>query len=254
MAKLAQILAVESGIKTRVYAKISESHKALQQSTLFNGHARRYKPLSDDPTHAQGEQLPDENKKVSHKTKDILKLTAEQMTEHFDVAAMRDWTNMVAKADIVVDGDVILKDVPVTYLLMLEKQLSDLHTFVQKLPVLDPAEVWTFDRNQDLFASQPASTARSKKVTRPMVLYDATPTHPAQVKEVVEDVFAGLWTTTKFSSALPAGTINDMLTRVERLQKATKFAREQANASDVVAAPSAGTKVFDYLFAPALGD
>ena len=29
-----------------------------------------------------------------------------------------------------------------TYLLFLEKQLTDLHTFVKKLPVLDAAESW----------------------------------------------------------------------------------------------------------------
>jgi len=39
--------------------------------------------------------------------------------------------------------------VPATYLLFLEKQLTDLHTLVSKLPVLDASETWVFDQAAD---------------------------------------------------------------------------------------------------------
>jgi hypothetical protein len=249
--KLNQILAIESGVKTRVYAKLSEDHKILQKPELFSGHVRRYTPRDDDPSSPAGEKLPDETRKVQFRVLDVLKATAEGMTEHLDVAATRDWTNMNARADVIINGQPLLQNVPVTYLLMLEKQLSDLHTFVKKLPTLDPGEQWTYDRNQDVFSTVPAGTARTKKVTRPMVLYDATKEHPAQVKEATEDVFCGTWNTVKFSSALPTGTVNDMLRRVEELQKAVKFAREQANSVDATPM-SVGNQIFDFLFAPAL--
>ena len=43
----------------------------------------------------------------------------------------------------------------------------------------------------------------------------------------------GYWTTVKFSGALPARRVNELLDRIERLQQAVKFAREEANAAEV---------------------
>jgi len=58
----------------------------------------------------------------------------------FDIVATQDWANCQAVADVVVDDQVILAQVPFTHLLFLEKQLLDIQTLVEKLPVLDPAE------------------------------------------------------------------------------------------------------------------
>lgn len=248
MPKLCQIIAVETGVKTRVENDLTEAHKALQRAELFSGHARRYAPKDDDPSKPEGEKLPDEDKKVQFKADEVIKTTGDKLTELFDVNAVREWGNTEAKADIEVDGKVLLKDVPVTYLLFLEKKLVDLQTFVRKLPVLDAGENWEKDEAQDLWKGRPAGTARTKKVTRPLVLYEATKEHPAQVKETVEDVFVGTWTTTKYSSALPAARVNELLRRVVELQKAVKFAREKANQLEVKE-QKVGSAIFGYLFA-----
>jgi hypothetical protein len=79
-------------------------------------------------------------------------------------------------------------------------------------------------------------------------MYEATKEHPAQVKEVTEDVTAGQWTTIKYSSALPVSRVNELLSKVEKLQKAVKFAREQAN-SQKVETQKVGEAVFNYLLA-----
>ncbi|MBA2680632.1 MAG: hypothetical protein H0U76_19830 [Ktedonobacteraceae bacterium] len=47
---------------------------------------------------------------------------------------------------------------------LLEKQLVDLHTFVRKLPVLDPSETWTLDSSADCWATEPVQTLKTKKV------------------------------------------------------------------------------------------
>ncbi len=244
---LCQIIAIESNTKNRVQTELTEAHKVLQRNELFNGHARRYTPKDDDPNSPVGEKLPDENKKVQFNAEALIKQTAEKLTELFDVNATREWGNCKASADIVVDGQTLLKDVPVSYLLFLEKKLVDIHTFVQKLPTLDPGEKWERDVAQDLWSTQPVGGARTKKITRPFVLYEATKEHPAQVKEVVEDVFAGTWNTTKYSSALPVSRVNEMLRRIVELQKAVKFAREQANSIEVTG-QVVGQAVLGYLF------
>lgn len=240
--KLNQIIAVHKGVKTRVYAKLSEDHKALQKEDLFKGFSRKYTPRDEG-----GEPLPEETKKVAFKAEEILARTAEGLTELFDVTAVQEWGNCVAKANVVVDGEVLLEDVPVTYLLFLEKQLSDLMTFAQKLPVLDPTEHWEWNASQDLFATQPSHQTRTKKITRFVTAYEATEHHPAQIKEVTEDVFVGTWQTLKYASALPAKRVNEIVMRVEKLQKAVKFAREQANCQEVEER-RLGKKVFDFLF------
>jgi hypothetical protein len=229
MPKLNQIIAIEKGIKTKNYAAVTELHKLSGKKELFNGHARRYSPLGEDPTSPAGETLPDEDKKVQESCKANLKKAADLLGEMFNLSAAREYGNCSAKADIVVDEKVILKDVPVSYLLYLEKQLVDLHTFIKSLPTLDAGENWRYDSAQDRWASDSSQSARTKKLTRPFVLYEATDKHPAQVKEVSEDIRVGTWTTTKYSSALETRAQNELIGRVEKLQVAVKFAREQAN-------------------------
>ena len=72
----------------------------------------------------------------------------------------------------------LLSDVPVTYLLFLEKQLVDLHTFVRKLPVLDASETWAFDASADCWATEAIQTVRTKKIPRNHVKAEATEHHP----------------------------------------------------------------------------
>jgi hypothetical protein len=177
--KLCQFIAIESSVKARVTADLTEAHKDLQKGDLFNGHSRRYEPRNEDPNSPLGEKLPEEHKKVVARAEAIVKLTLERLTEQYDLAATRDYGNCLAKADVEVEGKVLLKDVPVAHLLFLEKRLDDLLTFVRKLPTLDPTETWEFNPSQDLYATAPVQTARSKKIARALVLYEATKEHPA---------------------------------------------------------------------------
>ena len=90
-------------------------------------------------------------------------------------------------------------------------------------------------------------TVRTKKIPRNHVKAEATEHHPAQVEVYYEDVAVGYWRTVKFSGALPARRVNELLERVERLQQAVKFAREEANNLEVED-QKVGEKVFQYLF------
>lgn len=242
MARLNQIIAVEKGVKTRSHQRLTEAHHALQKPALLAGIARTYRPKDEE-----GEQLPPEATKVQVKAEEIIKSTAEILAELFDVTATKDYSNCKARADVVVDGKVLLTGVPVTYLLFLEKQLVDLTTFIRKLPVLDASESWVFDPSADCWATEPVQTARTKKIPRNHVKAEATEKHPAQVEVYYEDVVVGYWKTLKFSGALPAKRVNELLERVEKVQKAVKFAREEAN-NQAADEQKVGTAVLGYLF------
>ncbi len=243
MPKLNQIIAVEKGVKSKSHEKLTSAHHALQKPAMLSGISRTYQPRDEE-----GEQLPPESSKVQMDAEQIIKETGKILTELFDVTATKEWANCEAKADVEVDGTVLVKDVPVTYLLFLEKQLVDLHTFCRKLPPLDAAENWHRDPNADCWATDPVQTIRTKKVPRNHVLAPATDKHPAQVEVYHEDVPVGTWTTLKFSGMLPARRINELVERVEKLQAAVKFAREAANG--IEAKPvKVGDALFGYLFA-----
>lgn len=244
MAKLNQIIAIEKGVKSRTQRDLTDAHHALQKQALLAGITRTYQP--DDE---MGEKFPPETTRVQVRAQDMIQKTQEVLTELFDITATKDETNCHARADVVVDGKVLLTKVPVTSLLFLEKQLVDLHTFVKKLPVLDPSENWHFDASGDCQVTDAAFTVKTKKVPRNHVKAAATDKHPAQVEMYHEDVRVGQWKTVKFSGACPQKQVNELLERVEKLQKAVKFAREEANNTEVTQ-KQFGAAVFGFLFSP----
>jgi hypothetical protein len=90
-------------------------------------------------------------------------------------------------------------------------------------------------------------TIRTKKVPRNHVKAEATEKHPAQVEVYYEDIAIGYWNTVRFSGALPARRVNELADRVEKLQRAVKFAREEANGTEVTDRKT-GDAIFGYLF------
>jgi hypothetical protein len=241
MARLNQIIAVEKGVKSRSLQELTEAHHQLQKPALLAGISRTYRPKDEE-----GEVFPPESTKVQVRAEEVIRRTSEIMQKLFDVTATKDTTNCKARADVVVDGKILLKQVPITYLLFLEKQLVDLHTFIKKLPVLDPSETWSFDPSADCFATEPVQTVKTKKIPRNHVKAEATEKHPAQVEVFYEDVVVGYWKTVKFSGALPQKRINELVERLDRLQAAVKFAREEANQTEVEE-QKIGEKVFQFL-------
>lgn len=245
MAVLNQIIAIEKGIKGDAYSELTAINKIAQKPDSFYGIARAYEPLDDD-----GEKLPSESKRVQVTAVDLLGRAARSLTDLMRVTARKEWSNAVAKADVEVDGRVIVKDAPVTYLLFLEKQLNDLNTFVSNLPTLDTGTSWTRDPNSGLYRSSEVRTSRSKKLQKALVLYQATPEHPAQTQLVTEDILVGYWATVALSGAIPPTVKEALLSRIGKLRIAVKMAREKANSVDEVESPDVGEAVFQYV----LGD
>ena len=243
MSRLSQVIAVEKGVKSDAQRHFTDLHHLVQRPVPLAGIARVYQPKDDD-----GDQLPPESTQVQVRADDVLGQVNEILTRLFDVVATKDLTNCFAKAAVVVNGETILRDVPATTLLFLEKQLADLHTFVTKLPVLDPAEKWMFDPARNCHATEAAKTTRTKKVPRNHVLSEATEHHPAQVTVFNEDIIVGTWTTVKLSGALPASRVTELANRVTALREAVKHAREEANYTEVRDS-KIGKQIFDHLFA-----
>jgi hypothetical protein len=242
MTTLSQLLAVETQIKSSSHDQLTEQHHLVQKDPLLNGISRTYQTTDDE-----GERLPPENTLVQVRVKEVLKNVVRVLTPYYNISLEKDSANQLATANVEVDGKIILQGVPATYLLWLEKQLIELHTFLVKLPTLPQTESWSFDEGQNTYRSAEVKTAKTKKIARPFIKYEATKEHPAQVDIVHDDKLVGYWSTTKFSGAIPRQTVQELRERIEKLQAAVKTAREAANMVKVPAV-EAGSKIFGYLF------
>lgn len=243
--KLNQILAIEKGVRARTARELTDAHRETQQVDRLSGVIRTYQPRDDD-----GQELPSESTNVQVVIDRSNQKVADALTRLFDVVATKDYANTHAQADVVVDGEALLTAVPPTFLLFLEKRLVDLHTYIDKLAVLDPAVAWepAPTSGEGVSRTAPVMTAKTNKVPKPVVLYDATKEHPAQVQVFNEDVIVGDWTTIKFSGAITKERKQLLLERVDKLAQAVKYAREQANQLEVTD-QNVGAPIFDYLFA-----
>lgn len=227
--RLNQIIAVLKGVKSDSNAKLTRIYHDVQKPALLAGISRTYRPLKDDDP-----VLPGESTRVQIRANDVVRQATEVLTRLFDVTAALEWTNTTAKADVVVDGETLIADVPATYLIFLEKQLTDLRTVVAKLPSLDPAEKWSWDDNADAWATEKTATTRTQKVMHNHVVAKATDKHAEQVQVYQTDDVVGYWDTVKFSGALPAARRRELVERISTLIEAVKFAREAANMTEVV--------------------
>lgn len=244
MTLLNQIIAVQPSIKSQAERDLTDIHHLLLKPALLEGMTRTYAPFN-----AEDPEIPGESKRVQVDAEQSLVAARKTLSRLFDARATLDYGNCKAVADVKVGDDVVLDNVPVTYLLFLEKALVNVHTFLKRLPTLDQAETWVRDDNAGAYVTaEPVKNQRFVKVRKNHVKQPATKEHPAQVEIFMEEVPTGIWTTKKFSGALPETRRRELLDRVDALILAVKEAREAAN-SEVADDQHVAKKIFDYLFA-----
>lgn len=241
MPKLNQIIALANGQRTRTQEGVTRVYKQVQKPVLFDGLVRSYEPQREDE-----HELPPEHKNIQATWRKCLDEAIKYWSKLLNTTATQDYANCTATGTVKVDGKEVLKDVPVTHLLFLEKHVNDVRTFISHLPVLDPAENWEYDSNRGCFATSAQRKVRTRKVPKVLVKYEATTEHPAQTERYDEDLVVGEWKTVLMSGRIPAEDKRKMLERVEKLLEGIKLAREDANQAD---APKVelSRPLFDYI-------
>lgn len=243
--KLHEVVAIRKGIKARTYSELGDVHKENQKAGLFQGRVKEFKALDE-----AGETFPNESQKVQRFAEDALKKARKLRTEALDIEATQEYGNLEAKGDVILDGKVIIANVPATLLIHLEKELTDFRTFIAEMPTLDDSKSWTKDPNSGVYRADTEITHKTKKVQRAIVKYDAVirdgQALPAQTEMISEDVVTGHWHTTHLSGALPVPRKEELLDKVERLRDAVKQARARAN-DTTVSRKEIGGAIFSYL-------
>ena len=225
---LNQIVAVVTGRKSDYQKRITKLHHSTKQD-MVDGLIRRYQPYDDaDKT------IPNnDSKAIQVDLRQTVREFGNLFEETVNLIATQDVANCKAKADVEVDGKTILKDVPITHLLYLEKALDDMRTFVESLPELRKDFKWKWDKERDCYATEPVESTRTGKRKVRFVKAEATDKHPAQVDVFDEDIGIGTWSTTYISQALDVPTKKQFLANINALRDAVKKAREVANSIEV---------------------
>lgn len=245
--KLNQVVAVVGDQKKLADKTITDAYQTLQKGDLFSGMSRKYETLLDEDKVGK----PPEMKNPQQSVRQLYKAVEPVLVKAWDSVATQDYANCAAVADVVVDGEVLLTGVPVTHLMFLEHKLKDLQTFIEKMPVRDGAEAWTFNEATNSHETGVLQKDSTRKVLKPIVLFPATVEHPAQTQLITEDQVVGRWHEKRFSTAIGAKDKETMLGRVVKLAEAVKEAREEANSIHTEERKVAG-KLLDFVFADVL--
>lgn len=240
MAMLHEILAVE---KTRIEAAnalIEDTKNKFGKDHYFYGHEKVLEMLTESPENAAMELAARESRELPTTVFDTLDYAvAEIWVAAEDVIFQKNLTNTKALADIVIDGRTIAVDIPVDELMGLENRLDKLRSVLMLMPTLEASMKWVPapDRGAHVWECENEQTAsKTEKYMVPVVLYDATKEHPAQVKEVGKDEVVGTFKRKLWSGAATTRQKADVLKRMDDLISAVKAARMRANKTEVIEA------------------
>lgn len=246
MAKTVQLLAVVGTVKDETKTRMAQLAHVVSQSGLFTGLDKTYRLRFPEEN---GVQYPPESKKVRVTVPEVTSMARTVLTRHWDLALTLDTANAAAKANITVDGELLVADVPVGHLLWLARELETLQSLVAALPVLDPGKSWdTRDLPAGLSKTPAVETPLRVKVPGKFVLAEATQYHPAQVQRLDTDEVTGFWSQVDYSGAVSQARKEQLLARLVKLSEAVRMAREDANTA-VAVDRAEGSALFDYLLA-----
>lgn len=240
-ATLAQMIAVHEGVQSSASRWWKLVAQDLAKEQLLTGHDYTHEAFEG------GLQEPPQRQRVRLNTELLLAEAREKLERLFDVSATRDWANLGARADVVIDGETVLSDVPTTFLLFLEKQLAELLADIRKLPVQDPAQDWRPSTDPGVWRTEPVKRPTTRKVTDFKVVSPAEGMRPADVREISRNVQSGEWTRVELTSAITSRQSAALQANLTQLAEAVKMARIHANRVD---APDvrAGRAIFDRIF------
>src|SRR5260221_6398007 len=118
---LHHVIAKEKTAKAEASTALTNAYHVIQKPALFTGLSRAYAPKDEE-----GEHLPPDLQRIQVHADNLIKGVEAKLITFFDLTAQKDWTNCRARADVIVEGKILLVSAPATYLLFLEKQLTDL--------------------------------------------------------------------------------------------------------------------------------
>jgi len=247
MGKLHEVIAVEGDLAGTAKKIIDEARDTFaKKPTLFMAE-HIVTTYFDD---AQAHLNMTESTAMVTTVQDKLDYVAPFVARYWDVYASKEATNRSASADLVVNGVVLLPNLPATVLLGLESKLKELRSMYEAIPTLAPGLKWEQDPESgaDVYrTAEPELRHVTANTLIPIELSPATKEHKAQVQAVSKDVPVAKKEVTKQSGMLSPAQKSDLLERIDQLIRGAKEARQRANNIDAVEQKGFGKTLFDFI-------
>lgn len=235
MNKLHELLAVKPS-KEGEATNIINSHASTFKGNhaLFQGRKKVFNPTTGSDNDDLSEQVREEVPLTTTVAKEF-KFCLDKFGETVDLLATIDRANTLAKADVVVGGEVMFKDVPATFLVHLEKRLNQILLLVKNIPTADPVKGFAPDRSlgENVLAARPVTRDSTNKVEEWVTVVEPTDKHPAQIKLMTKDVKIGELTTFEWSGLPTTAQKSNLILRATELRDAIVTARARANCHEV---------------------
>jgi hypothetical protein len=246
MPKLHELLAIETSLESQANKVRSELVNTFEKKRhLFEEKRVTFRPLAEGEEEVTESQS-DIQSTVPKELEWISTFLVKALDASYQVALANTW----ARADVVLEDDetVILNNVPATTLLELEKRMGEIQHLLTSIPTLDPAKGFLEDpARKNIFQARPVTKNRTKKVQKPVVLYEATDKHPAQVQLATEDVVVGTISEQEWSGLITPAQKADLLARVEMLIRAIRRGRSRANDTEVDRSKKIGATLLKFI-------
>lgn len=247
MPKLHELLAVDNSLKTQSTTTRNELRNTFEKKT----HLFSRKQVVITPIEEGKKQTTEVQSSIQTSVAKELKWIGNFIAKELDSEYLIGMANKTAQADVILEnGDIILKDIPSTVLLSLEKQLTEVRELAKAIPTLDPAKGFVQDPNEEPGISKARDvvktrTAKGKKV---ITLAPAVEKHPAQVQLIDIDEPVATLEEQEWSSLITPAEKAEILDRAEDLIRAVKKARSRANDMDANTTLKIGGKLTKFIF------
>jgi hypothetical protein len=246
MPKLHEILAVEGDLEATAKKVIEEAVVTFSKKSDHFLESHRSLVFFDE---ARDKENVEEHSEMVTTVADKLKYVQRHITKYWDTFAKKETTNQNAKADLVIDGEVLATELPATMLLGLESKLKIVRALYEAIPTLQPGMNWQLDpdRGEHIYkTAEPETRMRTEKQVQVKVTYEATKEHPAQLETWNADVSVGKISVTHWSGMISPAEKSQVLGRIDTLIRGVKRARQRANTTDVVKT-NIGEILFNYI-------
>jgi hypothetical protein len=234
VTKLHQVLPKREQVKPNQAIILNETIKMVSSASGLTRSKTTFYPNEE----GQEPRIEQEDS-MTTTVEDRLRYTLEQMTSFQNLELQIADANSRAKADLIVDGVVLAKDLPATFLLTLRKTLTNLKGVISRISTLDNGCRWVIDTQNNegfegnVFRHDALPVNRTRKLQEFRTVVAPTENHPAQVAEVVTDKVIGEIKKITWSGQITSAQKGELINRVIDLIGATSEAIARANEVEV---------------------
>lgn len=245
MTKLHEILAIEATKEKAAKRLIKESQHTFGKESLFKGQTRRLEMFQDEDKHLETT----EHQELETTVDENLQYLLGPVSDWLDVVLTKEGGNQSAVADLKIGDNVLIKNAPATFLLGLEKKLTEIREVYNAIPTLAPGIKWVIDtheRDGVYVSNDDTITFKTHKDVEFRTVAEATKEHPAQVAQVAKDSNIGKYVTSMKSGMMTPAEKAKRISKIDQLLVETKKARMRANNVNIDHQKICST-LFDYI-------